>query len=252
MSATVCEECGGRRLIAEQTGWRVSVVHAFSCSQRAEGDPARCDYSKCRLPLLHDKVVKDGKKTCDTPCRNAAWKERTGYGHQAGRSMPSAPVRTASRKPSGLQVSYRKSVEGCIEALAEVGVLGDEAELIAEKRMRAKLSAKQRARLEESERPAEPDPAPIPLPLPIPHPTPAPPVDPPPAAEETPSVRILQRQRDDNDMLDWVEVDTVETRASAGVALSTWLNEQYPDPLPGTYRAEGNGGSAEANWSAAA
>lgn len=157
------------------------------------------------------------------------------------------------RKPSGLQVSYRKAVDGCTAALRECGVEPDEATLIAEKWMRRELSAKQLARLEESERPPEPDadpePPPLPTPLPTPTPTPAPPE---PAADDAPHVRIFQRQRDDHDTMVWVEIDEVETRAQPGVALTVWLDEQWPEPMAGTYRAEGNGGSAETTWSAEA
>lgn len=248
MSATVCDECGGRRLIAEQTGWREMVVHAFSCSHRTEGDPARCDYSKCRAPLPHDLVVEAGKKTCDTPCRNAAWKERTGYGHPSDPSSPSMPVRTASeRKPSkgsGRQVSYPKALDGCFDALIEAGVDRDTAELLTQKHMRPKLSAKQLAELEASEREdTEPESAPMVLPAMVMEPSVAAVPDPP--AGDEPHVTIFQRQRGERDELVWVEVDRMVWRGKPEVALQIWLADADPEPLPGGYRAEGNGGSAE-------
>jgi hypothetical protein len=62
--------------------------------------------------------------------------------------------------------------------------------------------------------------------------------------------RILELQRDDNDMADWVEVDVISTRADASVALWRWLLEQDPKPLPGSYRAVNDrGGRAEEAWS---
>jgi hypothetical protein len=242
-----CPDCGGESAVI---GGLSGIVHAFSCKHRHEGDPARCDYSKCRSPLPHDKVVKDGKKTCDEICRAKAWKERVGYGRLDQATLPSPPVRTPShgkRKGSGRQVSYLKAVDGCTDALVECGVEPQEAILLAEKHMRRKLSAKQLAELEASEQEEEPEPATLPLPAPTPLPVPVPEPEPdlPPAAEDVPHVTIFQRQRDDRDAPVWVEVDRMPWRGKPEVALTVWLDKQDPEPLPGGYRAEGNGGHAE-------
>jgi hypothetical protein len=71
-------------------------------------------------------------------------------------------------------------------------------------------------------------------------------------AEDEPHVRIFQRRRGDHDEQIWVEVDNVPTRAEPAAALSFWLNDQWPEPLTGRYRAEGNGGHAEDDWAAEA
>jgi hypothetical protein len=149
------------------------------------------------------------------------------------------------RKASGRQVSYRKAIDATVAALRECGVDSEQATLLAEKHMRSALSERQLASLETAERPPDSESTPL-------HPWPlksAADVEP---GLDAPAVRIFQRQRDDNDAMVWVEVDRVETRASAGVALSTWLNERYPEPLAGSYRAEGNGGHAEDQWTAEA
>jgi hypothetical protein len=216
-----------------------------------------CRNPDCQLPIDPARIEAYDATTCPGDvCRSAARRHETGYNAFAAQARSQARLTANSRRSraSGLQVSYRKAVEGCIEALRECGVDPEEAELISEKWMRAKLSDRQRARLEEMELEPEPgsDPATLPLPTPTPLPVPTPEPDLEPAAEDTPSVRIFQRQRDDNDALVWVEIDRVPTRASAGVALTKWLNEQYPEPLTGSYRAEGNGTSAETTHTAVA
>ncbi|HYI79981.1 MAG TPA: hypothetical protein VEW67_03900 [Thermoleophilaceae bacterium] len=62
--------------------------------------------------------------------------------------------------------------------------------------------------------------------------------------------RIFELRRDGYDRPEWVEVDVISTRARANVALSRWLLEQDdPEPLSGTYRAENDlGGHAEQAW----
>lgn len=158
------------------------------------------------------------------------------------------------RKASGRQVSYPKAVDAAVDALLECGVDREQATLLAEKHMRLKLSAKQLAELEASEREDEPEPEPAPMVLPamVMDPPVAAVPDPTPAAEDEPHVTIFQRQRGECDELIWVEIDKVATRAQPGVALTLWLNDQYPEPLTGRYRAEGNGGHAEDDWRAEA
>jgi hypothetical protein len=203
-------------------------------------EPRICKAPDCDKVVDPKRVELYGAETCDPICRAKAWKADTGYGHQDPARRPSPAVRTASRKPSGLQVSYRKAVEGCVEALRECGVDLDEAELIAEKRMRSALSAKQLAKLEAREQEPEPEPS-VPLVL-----TPEAAVDAPVTRDESeptgPVVRIEQRQRNDRDTMEWVEIDQVETRAEPRIALTIWLEEQEDDPLPGGYRAVGEGG----------
>lgn len=222
---TTCGDCGARPARVREAGWEKVLIHAFSCPQRREGDQARCDNPECRLVLDHEKVVATGKKTCDDRCRAKAWKGANGYGHRDPARRPAPPVRTASRKTSGLQVSYRKAVGGCVAALVECGIDREEAELLAEKHMRSALSAKQLATLEERE--TEP-PSPTPQLLVPPEPDPAPQILPPeveptvtrdPAPIGLPTVHIYQSQRDDNDFQVWVLVDTINTRREPKVAL---------------------------------
>jgi hypothetical protein len=125
MTPARCNTCWG-----ETDGSASGIVHAYSCPQRQEGEPARCDYSKCRA---------------------AHWKESTGYGHQAG-LRASRNRSHGRRKPGGIQLSYRKSAAELAKYLANAGGLAPRrAEHQAEEILRKALPPRQLIRLEEIE-----------------------------------------------------------------------------------------------------
>lgn len=73
-----------------------------------------CDNPACRKPLAPERVEKHDAKSCDSACRSAAWKARTGYRHPSRRNAAERPQNGSqprSRPRSGLQVSYQRAVE---------------------------------------------------------------------------------------------------------------------------------------------
>lgn len=143
MTGARCLDCK-----SSSVGNPAVIVHTFSCPNRREGDPARCDY--CRAVLPHDEVVRYGKKTCDQVCRAAAWKERVGYG-RLDRPVASQARANGRPKPSGAQVSYRKAVEVLADELRKLNpklAHPNAARQYAEMVLRDALPVRQRERLE--------------------------------------------------------------------------------------------------------
>lgn len=86
---------------------------------------------------------------CSAGCRTAGWKDRKGItGYRAVKASLNG-----RRKPSGMQISYRKAVEALARRLAALGPLGpDDALTAAERVLRPALSDRQRELLEQRER----------------------------------------------------------------------------------------------------
>jgi hypothetical protein len=105
------------------------------------------------VPLDAERVRKNGATTCDDKCRAAAWKAEHGYGRHDGVSGR-ANGSQARRKPSGVQVSYRKAVAVLAAEVYENsdGFLSRaRAVRHAEHLLRPALSERQRKQLEDRE-----------------------------------------------------------------------------------------------------
>jgi len=101
-----------------------------------------CENPDCEATLDPTRV-RHGARTCNDRCRAKAWKSRTNYGqHRQARA-------NGPRKPSGLQVSFYKAVDVLAANLVFWLPADSSPDAEAEKILRAALSDRQRARLQE-------------------------------------------------------------------------------------------------------
>jgi hypothetical protein len=151
-----CPTCG-YGTVQPRPGAPAFIVHAASCPQDGgiRGRHVACDNRECRKVLDPMRVASNGAKTCDDRCRAAAWKARHNYGrHDAQAVSGRANGSQARRKPSGVQVSYRKAVAVLAAEVYENsdGFLSRErAARHAEHLLRLALSERQRKQLEDRE-----------------------------------------------------------------------------------------------------
>jgi hypothetical protein len=150
-AVSYCSACDAPAV--SEDGRMAMVFHAARCPERPEGQPEdRCQNVAC-WRVLDPVRAAHGAKSCDSRCRAAAWKQRTGYGR--GDSRPAPVVAREGRShasrsgPSGLTVSYRKAVGVVTDLLVhEAGWDAGPAEGVAEAWLRGALSEGQRARLD--------------------------------------------------------------------------------------------------------